>query len=67
MPTAVYYPKPLHLQSAYASLGGQPGDFPVSEQIADSIVSLPMHPYLEAAQQEEIINVVRTTLEAEAA
>jgi dTDP-4-amino-4,6-dideoxygalactose transaminase len=46
IPTAVYYPKPLHLQTAYASLGYRQGAFPVSESAARRIVSLPMHPYL---------------------
>ena len=46
VPTAVYYPKPLHLQKAYANLGHKPGDFPVSESMASRIFSLPMHPYL---------------------
>jgi UDP-2-acetamido-2-deoxy-ribo-hexuluronate aminotransferase len=47
IPTAVYYPKPLHLQTAYARLGYGEGDFPSSEAAAGRIVSLPMHPYLE--------------------
>ncbi|MDA3833876.1 MAG: DegT/DnrJ/EryC1/StrS family aminotransferase [Spirochaetales bacterium] len=47
IPTAVYYPTPLHLQTAYAELGYKVGDFPVSEEIASTILSLPMHPYLE--------------------
>ncbi|MEW5913397.1 MAG: DegT/DnrJ/EryC1/StrS family aminotransferase [Thermodesulfobacteriota bacterium] len=54
VPTAVHYPKPLHLQEACAPLGYRPGDFPVAEYIAERIFSLPMHPYLEAADQERI-------------
>ncbi|RJX36449.1 MAG: DegT/DnrJ/EryC1/StrS family aminotransferase [Desulfarculus sp.] len=54
VPTAVHYPKPLHLQEACASLGYRPGDFPVAEFTAERIFSLPMHPYLEAAEQERI-------------
>jgi UDP-2-acetamido-2-deoxy-ribo-hexuluronate aminotransferase len=55
IPTAVYYPLPLHLQGAFAHLGYQPGDFPVSEQAAGRIFSLPMHPYLREADQDKIV------------
>ncbi len=54
VPTAVYYPKPLHLQTAFAYLGGRAGDCPVAEAVAGRIFSMPMHPYLEDAQIEEI-------------
>ena len=50
IPTAVYYPKPLHLQDAFGSLGHAPGDFPLAEAAAARIFSLPMHPYLEDDQ-----------------
>ena len=55
IPTAIYYPKPLHLQKAFASLGYEKGQFPVAEAIAQKIFSLPMHPYLEEKDQTEII------------
>ncbi len=58
VPTAVYYPLPLHLQPAYAFLGYQAGDFPVSEGVAQRIFSLPMHPYLSPADQERIIRLL---------
>ena len=54
IPTAIYYPKPLHLQTAFAGLGYQEGDFPVSEDCARRIFSLPMHPYLAAGDQRRI-------------
>jgi len=54
IPTAVYYPIPLHLQEAFAHLGYKTNDFPVAEKIAKEIFSLPMHPYLGAADQELI-------------
>jgi len=54
IPTAVYYPRPLHLQTAFASLGYQEGAFSVSEECASKIFSLPMHPYLKEADQERI-------------
>jgi len=46
IPTAIYYPKPLHLQEAFCNLDYGLGDFPVSESISQRIFSLPMHPYL---------------------
>ncbi len=47
IPTAIYYIKPLHLQTAFKSLDYRIGDFPVSEEMSKRIFSLPMHPYLE--------------------
>lgn len=60
IPTAIYYPKPLHLQRAYAFLGYREGDFPVSEGMAKRIFSLPMHPYLKPEDQERIIKALGT-------
>jgi UDP-2-acetamido-2-deoxy-ribo-hexuluronate aminotransferase len=54
IPTAIYYPKPLHRQTAFAGLGYNERDFPVSEDCARRIFSLPMHPYLAAADQRRI-------------
>ncbi|NQV14977.1 DegT/DnrJ/EryC1/StrS family aminotransferase [bacterium] len=58
IPTAVYYPKPLHQQTAFAHLNYQDGDFPVSEEISQRIFSLPMHPYLEDADIEKICELI---------
>lgn len=58
IPFAVYYPKPLHLQPAFAYLGYREGDFPVSEEVSRRILSLPMHPYLEEEEQERIVAVI---------
>ncbi len=54
IPTAIYYPLPLHLQKAFADLGHAKGDLPVCEGIADRIFALPMHPYLKAEDQKAI-------------
>lgn len=54
IPTAIYYPKPLHRQTAFSGLGYKEGDFPVSEDCARRIFSLPMHPYLVAGDQRRI-------------
>jgi UDP-2-acetamido-2-deoxy-ribo-hexuluronate aminotransferase len=60
VPTAIYYPKPLHLQTAFAGLEYKEGDFPVSEDASIRIFSLPMHPYLEKEDQEKIAGIIRT-------
>jgi UDP-2-acetamido-2-deoxy-ribo-hexuluronate aminotransferase len=62
IPTAIYYPKPLHLQVAFESLGYRKGDFPVSEDIADRIFSIPMYPYLSEEDQDYIIASIREAL-----
>jgi len=59
IPTAVYYPLPLHLQGAFTHLGYQPGDFPASEYASRNIFSLPMHPYLDADTQEKICSAFK--------
>ena len=59
IPTAVYYPKPLHLQEAFSSLGYREGDFPVSEEISRKVFSLPMHPYLSDETIEQIASVIK--------
>jgi UDP-2-acetamido-2-deoxy-ribo-hexuluronate aminotransferase len=58
IPTAIYYPKPLHMQTAFAPLGYKKGDFPVSEDLAGRIFSLPMHPYLTEQDQNSIAEII---------
>jgi len=58
IPTMVYYPKPLHVQDAFASLGYRPDDFPVSDDCARRIFSLPMHPYLKEDDQKLIADSI---------
>jgi dTDP-4-amino-4,6-dideoxygalactose transaminase len=55
--TQIHYPTPLHLQKVYADFGYRLGDFPVAERIASEILSLPMYPHLEVAQQRRIAQV----------
>ncbi len=50
----IHYPIPLHLQEAYSDLGHKKGDFPVSEKIAQEILSLPMYPHLKKEQIEYV-------------
>jgi dTDP-4-amino-4,6-dideoxygalactose transaminase len=60
IPTAIYYPKPLHLQKVFEPLGYQEGDFPVSESCAHRIFSLPMHPYITAQEQEKVAGALNS-------
>ncbi len=46
IPTQIYYPRPMHLQPAYAGYGGGEGSLPVSENLSRRVLSLPMHPYM---------------------
>jgi dTDP-4-amino-4,6-dideoxygalactose transaminase len=64
IPTAVYYPKPLHRQTAYKQFPMADGGLPVSERLADEVISLPMHPYLDAPTQDRIVDAVRQALGA---
>jgi dTDP-4-amino-4,6-dideoxygalactose transaminase len=63
IPTAVYYPKPLNRQQAYRHFPVADGGVPVSEQLADEVISLPMHAYLDTATQDRIVEAVRCALE----
>jgi dTDP-4-amino-4,6-dideoxygalactose transaminase len=58
VPTAIYYPKPLHLQEVFAPLDYREGDFPVSEDCSQRVFSLPMHPYLEKNDQARIAAIL---------
>ncbi|MCO5129977.1 MAG: DegT/DnrJ/EryC1/StrS family aminotransferase [Xanthobacteraceae bacterium] len=62
VPTAVYYPKPLHRQTAYRMFPMAEGGLPVSDQLSDEVVSLPMHAYLDDSTQDRVIEAVRDAL-----
>jgi len=64
VPTAVYYPRPMHLQPAYSAFGAGEGSLPRSEALSSMVLSLPMHPYLS---QSEIDQVCDALLQAEVA
>jgi dTDP-4-amino-4,6-dideoxygalactose transaminase len=57
--TGIHYPIPLHLQKAYEGFGYKKGDFPITEKVAVEILSLPMFPQLQPAQQARVIQGVQ--------
>jgi dTDP-4-amino-4,6-dideoxygalactose transaminase len=59
--TLIHYPIPLHLQPAFASIGGRPGELPVVERAADEILSLPLYPELTDDQAAAVVDAVRET------
>jgi dTDP-4-amino-4,6-dideoxygalactose transaminase len=62
IPTAIYYPKPLHRQTAYRDFPVAEGGLPVTDRIAEEVISLPMHAYLDEATQDRVIAAVRAAL-----
>jgi UDP-2-acetamido-2-deoxy-ribo-hexuluronate aminotransferase len=67
IPTAVYYPKCLHEQPVFAGCGYRAEDFPEAIRASREVLSLPMHPFLEAAAQDQVVAAVRESLAALAA
>ena len=66
--TGIHYPIPLHLSKAYESLFLRPGDFPVAEQAATEILSLPMFPGLSLDSQQRVVaELVKAVKETAAA
>ena len=59
IPTAVYYPIPIHKQGVYSVYPTAPGGLPVTEAKAGQVISLPMHPYLSADDQDQVIAAIR--------
>jgi dTDP-4-amino-4,6-dideoxygalactose transaminase len=62
IPTAIYYPIPLHLQQAYKNYPVGKGGMAVSTRLAGEVISLPMHAYLDEATQDRIIDAARRAL-----
>ncbi|MDO9615620.1 MAG: DegT/DnrJ/EryC1/StrS family aminotransferase, partial [Bacteroidota bacterium] len=59
IPSMIYYPLPLHLQEAYHYLGYKKGDFPISEELSEQVLSLPMHTELTDEQLTYITSTIR--------
>jgi dTDP-4-amino-4,6-dideoxygalactose transaminase len=59
VPTAVYYPIPIHRQGVYSAYPTAPGGLPVTEAKAGQVISLPMHPYLGEEDQDNVVTAIR--------
>ncbi|MES2693311.1 MAG: DegT/DnrJ/EryC1/StrS family aminotransferase, partial [Verrucomicrobiota bacterium] len=59
----IHYPKPVHLQTAYAHLKLGPGSFPIAERYAGDILSLPMFPELRSTQIEAVVCELKAVLQ----
>ncbi len=62
IPTAVHYPMPLHMQECFQYLGLKQGDFPISEQAAQQVMSLPMNPFLTEEEIAYIVNALKKSI-----
>ena len=58
IPTEIYYPRPLHLQPAFAYLGHRIGDFPHSETACAHVLALPIYPNLTEDQQRTVVTAI---------
>lgn len=63
IPTMVYYAKPMHLQGAFAGTRSAEAFCPVTEQLCETVLSLPMHPYMTGQQVQKISDTVRVALD----
>ena len=63
IPTAIYYPRPLHHQAPYAACPVAASGLAVSEQLAGEVLSLPMHPYLDPADQDRVCDALVRALD----
>jgi dTDP-4-amino-4,6-dideoxygalactose transaminase len=64
VPTAIYYPKSMHQQTAYRGFPVADGGLPVSERLSADVIALPMHAYLDEATQDRVIAAVRDAVQA---
>ena len=62
IPTAIYYPIPLHRQTAYDAFPSDPAGMKATDLAADEVLSLPMHAYLDEKTQDRIVNTLAEAL-----
>ena len=62
IPTMIHYPKSLHMQEAFSFLGYTSEDFPAVRNATARVLSLPMHPYLDAAEQDKVVECLKRFL-----
>lgn len=65
IPTAIYYPIPMHRQTAFNYLDPKQNQCPVADRLADTVLSLPIHPYLTEEDQDLICQIIHSTLNAQ--
>ena len=58
IPSMIYYPSPMHIQTAYKDLGYKRGDYPVSERLCETVLALPIHPYIIEKDIENVSNSI---------
>jgi len=59
IPSMVYYPNPMHKQTAYKDLGYKDGDFPVTEELCATVLSLPLHPYISYNEIQQVVDSIQ--------
>ena len=59
IPTAVYYPIPIHQSTAYADIAADQIELKVTEEVAKKVFSIPMHPYLEEVEIKQICDAIK--------
>ena len=64
VPTAIYYTRSMHQQTAYRAFPVADGGLPASERLSNDVISLPVHAYLDEAAQDRVIAAVRAALGA---
>lgn len=65
IPSMVYYPVPVHRQRAYSNSGLPESDCPVADYLCETVLSLPIHPYISSGEISDVCNAVRTFLHSE--
>ncbi len=63
IPTMIYYPKPMHMQAAFNGTNTVMGSFRTAERLCKTVLALPMHPYLETAEIDMVVDCIKTFLE----
>lgn len=64
IPSLIYYIKPMHAQTAFAYLGAEDDDFPVTNNLCDVVLSLPMHPYMTEADVTRVVSFITAFIQS---
>ncbi len=63
VPSMVYYPNPMHMQTAYKNLGYSKHDFPITENLCNTVLSLPIHPYISEEEISKVCSLIKDYVE----